>query len=897
MGADLDNITKELHKKYKHVKDLWEDKHQEILNSNIYKKLSSVNQIAEDVSEWSFSNPNIISFAVGAGASIYIYYSQGADSITDATLGVINGVVFGAGYNLVMRVHNLYHELKRKYGEIDKSKFFKDPKTIALAGIFLGLIDGNIDNTVELGLLGYAGGLVLNDVESIINYAKGKTEKFQSMIKEKAKQGLEWMINYPVVSSIIANLTMASKVPVYGENLLEGLIETPAGGVMLPWYLGYVPFSIAKEYGLHKNSRFLFEAPGDSGIIKKSYYWMINNPKLMGPLFGVAAGAASAIAYHETTYDFALKLIFWSNLFGMTGEFMFNQIRYNKMIDTNKGDKKGLIKTIDKIFENPLYVGGFVTAAHLTLLINQDYETPEYLVTDIPVSLFFGASSAFITSLLGTFFHSQSSKKMWNNLYSNLYSTIGFHDKALSSFEKAMEVPTLSYQSARDNLHLSNLLLKAGKNHDRVIRLQNEAARILKYNELGVNHYDLLKSITGINKVSAKIAQIRHEIRPNREKDISFGLALIAEKKYDEGFGVLQEIFEENPDDPLINSVYGYSLISTGDREGGIEKFTNIAGNLSEIATIDDLRPFGGSKVYYIDHPAFGGLFALKEDKFDVLKNEMDVLLKFIDKILTSKHSKNFYRTTEPIAIINGGNEDFYITLRERGELLVDAGMRDINHVKRAASAQGFYHGTMSEELVKDDISIQEKRIVDRIRNHDEIDNKAKSLLIGNIDATIEDSVYLVFERDGHPYQYIIYKDKVIFIDTENRGYNQSTDDNSKLLFQADYIPREPQSLGLIESILLDNYAESFNNTAIDELKIRNGRDYVRRTLAAVPRKAFSYSSFSSGMPETEKARQVFLKNGVFAIDLIIDNFSGDYSIFDMKKFENLRKQLTMMIS
>lgn len=874
-------------------------------------KTGSIKKLGSDVLSWITSNPTIGGFGVGIPTVIMTYYNLGADSNWDIANGIINGIVAGIGMNITIRVNNLYRELQRKFEKIDWSEFFRDPKTLSLCGAVLyGMSSGELSvvDGVIGGVVGYGFGLVLNDIISVVDYMKDKSKEFKSIIKEKAREGLEWIVNHPIISSVVSNISFFAKTPVYGENLVASMINDPTDAIALPWYLGYIPFAIAKEYGLHRKSRFLIESPEESGFVEKLYYWMLNNPKLVGIVFGITAGLSTAGVFSSSTEQFIGQSVLWSNIFGMSGQLLFNQIRYNKMIGTamkeqKKPRKEGLKKitnVTDLIFENPLYVGGFVTGAYLTWGITKYSTTSEdlrkYFILPAIVSVVIGATAAFTTSMLGPLLHSQSAKKTQNSMFSHIYSILGFHNKAVDSWEKAMEVPTTSYQQVKDKLHFSNLLIKAGKNYDRVIRQQSEAARILQENELGINHYDLLKSITGIDRLSSKISQISHEIRPRKGKDISLGLALVAEKRYDKGFSILQKLFESDPEDSLINSTYAYALISAGKKEEARRQFQNITRNLDKIADVRDLRPFGGSKAYYIDDPLLHDTFVLKEGKLDALQDEIKLTQKLYKKILSSKYAKSFYKTAEPIDIVPYEDTQYYVTLVERGKLLAEAAKEDINHIKRAAKYQGFIHGIMTEQIVEDNINHKQK-IMRRMKENTTIDDELKLLFFKNLDPTIDDGDYLVVDRDGHPYQWIITKKGIVAIDTEDRGFNRDEDDNAKLLFQGNFIPREPSSFDLISDILLNGYLPSRNEVALEELKVKDERERVRKTLRAVPRKAISYYFFASGTPETTDIRNDFLRNGIFTIDLIAEHFSDSYSKTQMQQFGRLQKGLNSLIN
>jgi len=886
MGNDLGNLT----------------------DSLIAEKKLSKEEFLEKLLSRTVHNPNFFGTVFGLGIGFNMYKGLGADSNFDIVNGIIGGAISGLEVNMGIRVVNLFRKLDDIIDESSKLviEVLKDPKAwgVLAATAYMTVTGKPIysPETLASMCLGYCANLAATDIGSFVNKIMDNGKEFKSKIKKKAKEGIEWVINHPKISGVASVIAFFENIPVHGINLIGESIKKPVGFAWLPWYLGYIPFALAKEYGLHKELRITIPLPEKTNPIKKLYYQAINNPKLAGLVSGITGGTLIAGSYSTSWQQFIAQFVLWSNIFGAGGQLLFNQVKYNKMImsaakEQERPQRNGLAKVLtatDLVFEHPIYAGLITATAHrIETLTKINHSSDDYLLLAFS-SLVIAAFISLGINISGPFLHSQSAKKTWNSLYSHTCSTLGFYDKATKAWERAMEVPTTSSQKSRDKLHYADLLLKTGKGADRVIREQQEAARIIENNELGINHLDLLKSITGINRTITKLNQGLYNITKNPMKGLNLGLAMIGEKRYDEGFEILESIYQKMPEDPVVNSIYGYALISAGRKEQGRKHFQNIAKNLDNMSVISDLRHFGGSKTYQISDPNLHNMFVFKEDDPVVLEGEMDSEKKLSKKVLSSKYSKSYYKTVEPIDIIQLGDKRYYVMLMEPGELLADAAKHDISHLLKASGYQGFIHGTMTEKLVKDGID-QKARIYKRLKEDIIIDEKLKQELFENIDPTIGSNGHLVFERDGHPYQWIVTKKGIIAIDLEYRGYNREEDDNAKLLFQGYFLSREAESYKTIERILNENISMR-NKVALEELKIYDENEFIRKTLRATPRKAISYYFFARNKPETSEVRKDFLKNGVFAIELIEDKFFEHYSQIEMKQFEKLKHGMNSLI-
>ena len=288
--------------------------------------------------------------------------------------------------------------------------------------------------------------------------------------------------------------------------------------------------------------------------------------------------------------------------------------------------------------------------------------------------------------------------------------------------------------------------------------------------------------------------------------------------------------------------------------ESLLEEMLNTPNTQESFQTIE------GKPVYTINlYDFMKQMLVLKEGNYEELKYEQENLLKIKEQGIG---------VVEPIKIVEYDSKFFLAQKYANGELVSTAFERtkNLDLIKTILELTKKIHDLFPKKNENNSL----KKTVHKILKS-KLPTTLKSLLIKDLSVVYKYSSKIsVFDCDAHLDNFILSNDQIIVLDKPSRGYIYPEEDYAKLIDRNE---------------IYNNEQEKF-----EDLSSFCGEKTAISTFALTTPKALTYAIYE--MKFKLKHSLTFLRNAIKNIEYLQNNYDSLYSLKELARLINLRKNL-----
>lgn len=706
---------------------------------------------------------------------------------------------------------------------------------------------------------------------------------------ERVRENMRWgwdmpIVNHPILTSFVVFEGLKSlpiSYPSYFENRLEHLSFSG-----LAAYVVYLGLDLVKQYIVELRSK---RKTGDIPWYKKTYYWMLDNPKIP-TIMAASLGAIITANESEDRRDVVANLLHAGIFTEVAVRSLRNLTRIKKSVGLRKSKEEKQGRTISRTIEN-LYNEIFIHPFLLTGLTFFSYFNNEYqkriasgkltgnflddivnntgqLASAITRTGFENTFTLGCAMLAGSVLHTHSLREFGLRLTKTFYTAVGNREKAKDVQRRIVDLPNSAERNIEDIVELGNLYYrladdakdsKRGEYRTEAFRHYRKAMRVFSKKSDQISYGDFFRGIFGINtfRKSAKWFSRkfygligRKDEREDTINDMFRGLL----NKDHEALDRIKQLAEREQSPELIY-LYGKALDVLGYKNSGRKQKRRAVERLE--SDLDLERRPSKNLVFVLNHPLLKSELIVKHLDHEKLEKEKSVLEE------AEKVTREFENYSVPLSLgaVDIGDKEYHVMEFNHGTSLED---------KIKGLQPGF---SIPEDLerilfdVSDYMALIHARIKLRLeeRDHEQairkkledcnVDDHTKDLIQNNIYPLIDNlrTMPLVYHKDCHPANWIIGEDNdIVSIDFEAQHSARLPIDIAKLLNRDLTIPE------MDKIKILNNYVRSFEKYS--GTRLPSGNQVYLAYLNAVIITALE--AYSTGV-ESKKSTVVNAREGI----------------------------------